>query len=86
MNLGCWLEILATTDSSQLNRSSDTSTSRRDRKQQNGSDVGSIKAYIRKEGGKHCVKSEKGKNMGCYDSEEGAKKRLGQIEYFKHKG
>jgi len=43
-------------------------------------------AYIRKEGNEWCVKSESGKNMGCYDSEAGAKKRLQQIEYFKHKG
>jgi hypothetical protein len=41
--------------------------------------------YISKEGGKWCVKSEKGKNLGCYFSEKEAKKRLRQIEYFKHK-
>lgn len=44
-------------------------------------------AYIRKTPSKSewCVYSEKGKHMGCYDSEAEAKKRLGQIEYFKHK-
>ena len=31
------------------------------------------------------VQSEKGRNMGTYATEEGAKKRLRQIEYFKHK-
>lgn len=30
------------------------------------------------------VFSEKGKNMGTYKSEEAAKKRLKQIEFFKH--
>ncbi len=30
------------------------------------------------------VLSEKGRNMGTYKSEEEAKKRLRQIEYFKH--
>lgn len=33
-----------------------------------------------------CVYSHKGKNMGCYDSQAGAKKRLQQVEYFKHGG
>ncbi len=31
------------------------------------------------------VYSEDGKNLGTYHSEEGAKKRLRQVEYFKHK-
>ena len=31
------------------------------------------------------VQSEKGRNMGTYKTEEEAKKRLVQIEYFKHK-
>jgi hypothetical protein len=31
------------------------------------------------------VLSEKGRNMGTYKTEGGAKKRLQQIEYFKHK-
>lgn len=43
-------------------------------------------AYIRKlPNGKYRVFSEKGKNMGTYNTREEAKKRLGQIEYFKHK-
>lgn len=41
---------------------------------------------IRKEGSKYTVKSEAGKPMGSYDSKGEAKKRLGQIEYFKHRG
>lgn len=31
------------------------------------------------------VQSEKGRNMGTYKTEEEAKKRLKQVEYFKHK-
>ncbi len=31
------------------------------------------------------VQSEKGRNMGTYKTEVEAKKRLQQIEYFKHK-
>lgn len=41
-------------------------------------------AYVRKlPNGKYRVFSEKGKNMGTYDTKEEANKRLGQIEYFK---
>ena len=46
--------------------------------------------YIVKQGSQWCVKSKKKnrrghrKNLGCYDSRAGAKKRLGQVEYFKH--
>jgi len=40
--------------------------------------------FIRKEGDQHCVKSHSGKNLGCYKSASGAKKRLKQVEYFKH--
>lgn len=42
---------------------------------------------IVKKDGKYWVKSENGsKNLGGpYDSEEGAKKRLAIVEYFKHK-
>ena len=45
-------------------------------------------AVIRKTPGKNewCVKSHKGKNLGCYPSESGAKKRLKQVEFFKHQG
>lgn len=43
------------------------------------------KATIKKVGDKYCVYSQDGsKNLGCSDSLEGAKKRLQQIEYFKH--
>jgi GH24 family phage-related lysozyme (muramidase) len=42
-------------------------------------------SYIKQIGPKKFrVYSEKGKNMGTYPSKEGAKKRLSQIEYFKH--
>ena len=42
-------------------------------------------SYIRQIGkNKYRVYSEKGKNMGTYPSRDGAKKRLRQIEYFKH--
>lgn len=34
--------------------------------------------------GKYRVMSEKGKNLGTYKSRDGAKKRLKQIEFFKH--
>lgn len=44
-------------------------------------------AIIKKVGKQYCVLSEDGsKNLGCSDSLEGAKKRLQQVEYFKHKG
>jgi hypothetical protein len=43
-------------------------------------------AIIRKlPNGKYRVLSEKGKNLGTFDSKESAKNRLRQIEYFKHK-
>jgi len=42
---------------------------------------------IRKEGGRYYVKSEKGKNLGGpYTTVGEAKKRLQQVEFFKHKG
>lgn len=42
---------------------------------------------IRKEGDKWVIYSKDGsKKLGEYDSEEAAKKRIQQIEYFKHKG
>lgn len=34
--------------------------------------------------GKYRVMSENGKNLGTYKSKDGAKKRLKQVEYFKH--
>lgn len=39
---------------------------------------------IVKKGSKWQVQSEKGRNMGTYDTKEEAEKRLKQVEYFKH--
>lgn len=44
-----------------------------------------IKSKIVKKDNKYQVQSEKGKNLGTYDSKEEAEKRLKQVEYFKHK-
>jgi hypothetical protein len=41
-------------------------------------------ARIKQVGNKWRVLSQKGKNLGTFDSEKAAKKRLKQIEYFKH--
>lgn len=43
-------------------------------------------AIIRKTPGKNewCVKAKSGKSMGCYNSKAKAKKRLQQVEMFKH--
>ena len=42
---------------------------------------------IVKKGSQFCVMSkDKSKNLGCYDSEGEAKKRLSEVEYFKKKG
>lgn len=43
-------------------------------------------SYIKKEKGKHCVKSESNPDWsgGCYESKEKAKERLDQVEMFKH--
>lgn len=43
-----------------------------------------LKEYIVKSGEGYEVKSEKGKNLGHMPSLSAAKKRLRQIEYFKH--
>ena len=43
-----------------------------------------LKEYIVKTDGGYEVKSEKGKNLGKTTSLDAAKKRLKQIEYFKH--
>ena len=40
---------------------------------------------IKKSGDEYCLKSMKGKNLGCYPSKAGAKKREKQVQYFKHK-
>jgi len=39
---------------------------------------------IVKSGSQYCVRSKKGKNLGCSPSRAGAVKRLRQVEYFKH--
>jgi hypothetical protein len=39
---------------------------------------------IVKSGSEYCVRSKKGKNLGCSPSRAGAVKRLRQVEYFKH--
>ena len=44
-----------------------------------------LKRYVKEVDGKWHVMSEEGKSLGEYDSKEAAEKRLGEIEYFKHK-
>lgn len=44
-----------------------------------------IISKIVKKDNKYQVQSEKGKNLGTYNTKEEAEKRLRQIEYFKHK-
>jgi hypothetical protein len=45
----------------------------------------SVKEHIVKQGSKWCLKSKTtGKNLGCYPSKAGAKKREKQVQYFKH--
>jgi hypothetical protein len=39
---------------------------------------------IVKKGDKWQVQSQEGKNLGMYSSKKEAKKRLRQVEYFKH--
>jgi len=41
---------------------------------------------IVKQGGGYVVKSHSGKNLSKPMSRKAAKKRLAQVEYFKHKG
>ena len=43
-----------------------------------------IKSKIVKKDDKYQVQSEKGKNLGTYNTKEEAEKRLKQVEYFKH--
>ena len=43
----------------------------------------SLVEKIVKKGSKWQVQSEKGRNLGTYDTKEKAKKRLGQVEFFK---
>jgi hypothetical protein len=50
-------------------------------------DPDNIEEHIVKSGSKYCLKSKKtGRNLGCYPSKSGAKKRERQVQYFKHKG
>jgi hypothetical protein len=49
-----------------------------------------INEVIRKKGKKWCLHSKKktkgkSKNLGCYNSKEGAEKREQQVNFFKHK-
>lgn len=44
-----------------------------------------IAKIVHLESGKWQVQSEKGRNMGTYDTKEEAEKRLRQVEFFKHK-
>jgi len=44
-----------------------------------------LQEKIVKKGSKYQVQSEKGRNLGTYDTKEEAEKRLKQVEYFKHK-
>ena len=48
------------------------------------SEINSLQEKIVKLDGKYQVQSEKGRNMGTYDTKEEAEKRLKQIEMFKH--
>lgn len=43
-----------------------------------------IQSKIVKKDNKYQVQSEKGKNLGTYDTKEEAEKRLKQVEMFKH--
>ena len=43
-----------------------------------------IQSKIVKKDNKYQVQSEKGRNLGTYDSKEKAEKRLKQVEMFKH--
>jgi hypothetical protein len=44
-----------------------------------------LHCVVVKEDNEYCVKSEdRSKNLGCRPSKAGAKKRLQQVEYFKH--
>ena len=44
-----------------------------------------IQEHIVKKGSKYCLMSKKtNKNLGCYPTKAGAKKREKQVQYFKH--
>ena len=44
-----------------------------------------LEETIEKSGDEYCLKSKKNKNLGCYSSKAGAKKREKQVQYFKHR-
>ena len=50
-----------------------------------GEIVTDLEEIIKKSGDEYCLKSKKGKNLGCYPSKSGAEKREKQVRYFKHK-
>lgn len=50
-----------------------------------GIDLVKIAVIVKLPNGKWRVKSHKGKNLGTYDTKDEAKKRLRQVEFFKHK-
>ena len=52
---------------------------------QTGKVIKDLGETIVKSSGEHCLKSKKGKNLGCYSSRAGAEKREKQVNYFKHK-
>jgi len=52
---------------------------------QTGKVIKDLGETIVKSNGEHCLKSKKGKNLGCYSSRAGAEKREKQVNYFKHK-
>lgn len=50
-----------------------------------GQENANVQEHIVKKGSKYCLMSKKtNRNLGCYDSKAGAKKREKQVQYFKH--
>ncbi len=43
-----------------------------------------LQETIKKRGNKFCLVAKSGRNLGCYRSRSGAKKREKQVQYFKH--
>ena len=67
-------------------RLKDAETYRKDELKKAGikkEEVEQVDEVVRKEGEKYVVRSHKGKNLGKYDTQAAAKKRLRQVEYFK---
>jgi len=46
---------------------------------------GQMQETITKTDGEYCLKSKKKRNLGCYKTKAGAKKREREVQYFKHK-